>query len=108
MSGGKVGYRNPPLHSRFRPGQSGNPRGRPKGAKRFAALLDAELASQILVSEGGVSRTLSKKEAAVKTIVGRLLKGDIRVLQAILKLCEQDEQSTEKLITHESALRELE
>jgi Family of unknown function (DUF5681) len=108
MSSNDVGYKKPPKHSRFRPGQSGNPRGRPKGAKSFAALLVAELASLVLVSEGGVSRTLSKKEAAVKTIVGRLLKGDTRVLPAILKLSEQDEQTTEKLITHENALRELE
>jgi hypothetical protein len=26
-----VGYRKPPVHSRFKKGQSGNPRGRPKG-----------------------------------------------------------------------------
>jgi hypothetical protein len=29
----RVGYGRPPMMTRFRPGQSGNPRGRPKGAQ---------------------------------------------------------------------------
>ena len=34
MSGkSKVGYKNPPLHTRFAKGRSGNPRGRPRGVK---------------------------------------------------------------------------
>ena len=35
----KVGYKKPPLHSRFKKGQSGNPRGRPRGAKNFSSVL---------------------------------------------------------------------
>ena len=31
----KVGYRNPPQHTRFKPGQSGNPRGRPRGQRNL-------------------------------------------------------------------------
>jgi hypothetical protein len=30
----RVGYRRPPRHSRFQPGQSGNPRGPPRGSSR--------------------------------------------------------------------------
>ena len=30
-SSSETGYGNPPIHSQFKPGQSGNPRGRPKG-----------------------------------------------------------------------------
>jgi len=29
----EVGYGRPPVHARFRPGQSGNPKGRPKGSR---------------------------------------------------------------------------
>lgn len=35
----KIGYMNPPKHSRFRPGQSGNPRGRKKGSINTLPLL---------------------------------------------------------------------
>jgi hypothetical protein len=33
----KVGYKRPPRHTRFQPGVSGNPRGRQKGVRDFAA-----------------------------------------------------------------------
>ena len=34
-----AGYRKPPLHSRFAPGQSGNPRGRPKGSRNVDTIV---------------------------------------------------------------------
>jgi len=39
----EVGYRKPPAKTRFKPGVSGNPHGRPKGASNFSTILDQEL-----------------------------------------------------------------
>lgn len=36
---GRVGKNSPPLHSRFKPGQSGNPGGKPKGTVSVTAAL---------------------------------------------------------------------
>ena len=38
----EVGYKKPPIHTRFKPGVSGNPKGRPKGTKNLATDLAEE------------------------------------------------------------------
>ena len=40
----EVGYGKPPLHSRFKKGQSGNPKGFPKGGEKLAYALRRLLA----------------------------------------------------------------
>ena len=74
----EVGYRKPPNHTRFKPGQSGNPRGRPKGTNNLKTDLMEELGEKIVIREGDQSRRISKQRAVVKTLVTRTLKGDAR------------------------------
>jgi hypothetical protein len=74
----EVGYRKPPKRTRFQPGQSGNPRGRPKGTKNLKTDLMDELGEKIVIREGDRSRRVSKQRAVVKTLVARTLKGDAR------------------------------
>lgn len=83
MSDG-IGYKKPPVHSRFRHGQSGNPKGRPKGAKGFAAELERELASKMPITENGRRRLVSKRIAMIKTTVAKALKGDLRAVATVL------------------------
>ena len=42
-----VGYKRPPKHTQFKPGQSGNPRGRGKNTRNFKTDLVEELREQI-------------------------------------------------------------
>ncbi len=77
-SGYEVGYRKPPKHTRFKPGQSGNPRGRPKGTNNLKTDLMEELRENIVIREGDQSHKVSKQRAFVKTLVARTLKGDAR------------------------------
>ena len=51
----QVGYGRPPLHTRFKPGQSGNPKGRPKGAKNEDTILREIMNRPIDIREGGGS-----------------------------------------------------
>ncbi|MDU8912500.1 DUF5681 domain-containing protein [Aestuariicoccus sp. MJ-SS9] len=80
-----VGYGNPPKHSRFKPGQSGNPGGRPKGSKSFKSVLQDELDREVSLSEQGVVSKVTKMEALAKRLVGDALSGDPRALAELLR-----------------------
>lgn len=82
----KVGYGKPPKHTRFKPGVSGNPRGRQKGTKNLKTDLMEELGEKILVREGGQAQKVSKQRAVVKTLVARTLKGDARAANLLLSV----------------------
>ncbi|RMG56676.1 MAG: hypothetical protein D6717_06190 [Gammaproteobacteria bacterium] len=85
----EVGYRKPPRHTRFRKGQSGNPKGRPKGARGLTASLKRELETKITIREGGREMHLTKGEAAAKRLTNEALTGDMKALLALLKLDPQ-------------------
>lgn len=46
----EIGYKKPPRHTRFRKGQSGNPKGRPKGTQNLKTDLAEELSEPHLES----------------------------------------------------------
>jgi Family of unknown function (DUF5681) len=83
------GYREPPKDAQFKPGQSGNPAGRPRKTSTFEGDVEAELRSPITVLEAGERRRMTKRQAIVKQHVNRALKGDIRSTQLLLKLWER-------------------
>lgn len=85
----KGGYGKPPKHSRYKPGQSGNPRGRPKKTKDVTALIQAELDKTIPVKEAGRSRRITKREAIITQLVNRAIQGETRPLQLVLAHLEK-------------------
>lgn len=82
----KVGYKRPPVHSRFKPGQSGNPKGRPKGTANLRTDLREELSEKIRVREGERDLKVSKQRAMLKALVAKALKGDARAANVVLGL----------------------
>jgi hypothetical protein len=79
-----VGYGRLPERHRFRKRQSGNLRGRPKGAKGVRASLQRELESLITVREGGREMRMPKADAIAKRLVEKALKGDAQALRLLL------------------------
>jgi hypothetical protein len=84
----EVGYGRPPREHRFQPGRSGNPRGRPKGARNLASVVAATLGERIVVTENGRRKRITKLEAAVKQLVNRAAAGDARPMQLLLALVQ--------------------
>ncbi len=80
----EVGYGKPPQHTRWKTGQSGNPKGRPKKIKEFEKLLDIELSKEVSISENGKQVRLPKRELIIKTLVHDALKGDKRALKILM------------------------
>jgi hypothetical protein len=82
----KVGYRRPPAHTRFRPGQTGNPKGRLKGTANLRTDLREELSEHIRVREGERDLRVSKQRAMLKALVAKALRGDARAASVVLGL----------------------
>ena len=82
-----VGYGRPPKSTQFKPGQSGNPSGRPRGARNFRTELLEELAEPITVKDSGRDVTVSKQRACIKTIVAAAIGGNARACEALLGIC---------------------
>jgi hypothetical protein len=82
----KVGRGRPPESSRWKPGQSGNPKGRPKGAKGFPTIFDEVLKQTFEVQEKGRTRRITAREAMVRRVVSDALKGSIKALAFVFAM----------------------
>jgi hypothetical protein len=87
---GEIGDRRPPLATRFRPGRSGNPRGRPKTASRLRALVTKELNEEVEATENGQPVRITKLEATVKQFVNLAARGDRHAAQLVFSLVADD------------------
>jgi hypothetical protein len=85
----RVGRNRPPKESRFPKGKSGNPKGRPKGSRNLANVLDKELKKSVMLTENGVRRKVDKATAIVKRQLHEALEGDQRSFNSLLKIMDQ-------------------
>ena len=74
----KVGYKHPPLHTRFKPGQSGNPNGRPKGRLNLSTEVMGIISKKVKVRDGDTDRQMSLLAANVLAHGIKGAKGDVR------------------------------
>ena len=88
----KVGYKRPPLHTRFRKGQSGNLRGRPRGSKNFSTLLAEALNEPVVVTEDGRRRRISKRELGLKQLANKFAMAEAQATKILLGLMLERER----------------
>ena len=84
-----VGYKKPPKEHRFKKGRSGNPNGRPKGARSLPEEVRRALRKTITVTEDGKRRKITVVEAALRRLVEQAVaKGEMRAITHILTLAD--------------------
>ena len=74
----KVGDRRPPKHSQFKPGVSGNPKGRPKGSVNLRTRIARQLRQTVPVTRHGRHVKMPKAELIAHQIVDAAAKGNLK------------------------------
>jgi hypothetical protein len=102
----KIGYRRPPKATQFAPGKSGNPKGRPKGAKNLATIFNDALNQKFDIQERGKTRKITARELIVRRVVHEAVKGNIKATALVLAKepeIARNAESVEKITRHMTA-----
>src|SRR6516165_10143992 len=84
-----VGYGRPPVQTRFKPGRSGNPKGRPRNSRNLRNIIQDALTTRIVLRQGQGKRSISKLEGIVLRQIEGALKGNEKAALATLKMAAQ-------------------
>jgi hypothetical protein len=91
-----VGYCKPPKRTQFIKGQSGNPKGRPKGSLNLSTVFQRVARQRVKVTGSQGSRSMTKLEAAATQLSNQAASGDQRAIREFLylhRLCEEPTQA---------------
>ena len=81
-----VGPGRPPRHTRFKPGQSGNPNGRPKGSKNFATILQQQLRKKVTITVDGKPKRVTVQEVIARRLANDSMKGTTKAMELLIRL----------------------
>ena len=84
----ETGYGKPPVNTRFKKGQSGNPKGRPKGSRSFTSSAYRVLQERVVINEGGRRKTVTKLVAALKQVANKAASGDANTLRLLITIVQ--------------------
>jgi hypothetical protein len=92
----EVGYGKPPKANQFKPGQSGNPKGRKKGSLNVATMMQKLMTELVTVVEKGQERTMPMIEVVLRRVVNKAATGDLKAIPLVLAMVEQGLDDTEE------------
>lgn len=81
-----MGYGKPPKGHRFKPGQSGNPSGKPRKILDLSDRFERELKRKRVIVEDGQRLCVSTMEVLVKRMIDLALKGNMKAMNQMLAL----------------------
>ena len=80
----RVGRGNPPKHTQFVKGQTGNPHGRPRGSKNVRTIIMAAARDQVTATIDGKPRKISKLQATAMQLATKAASGDQKAVGQML------------------------
>lgn len=100
-----IGYGRPPRHSRFKPGQSGNPRGRPRRKRAVEEIVDDVLQEKMWITLRGQRKRVPAERAIFYRMLEQALKGDIKAARLLFGIkgsrSDQDASSAAPFLSDE-------
>ena len=88
----EIGYCRPPKNSRFKPGRSGNLKGRPRGSLNLATVLQRALREKVVITSNGRRKLITKLEAAIMQLVDKAGSGDSHSIRHLCQLVASAEE----------------
>ena len=85
-----VGYGRPPKATQFKPGQSGNPKGRKRKPKSVPAQTQDIMQKKINITEGGRTKRLTFQEVILLRIANNAAKGDLKAASLVFSLINSE------------------
>lgn len=89
-----VGYKRPPVETQFKPGQSGNPAGRPRGSRNMKTAVRQVINTEVTVTVGGKRRQMTLLDALVYRLFNTAVTGDMKAVPhalALARLYDEDD-----------------
>ena len=81
----EIGFRKPPVKTRFQPGVSGNRSGRPKREPSdLAKCVTNVLNAPMEFVEGGRKKVATREEVKLRLLIAKAVKGDVKSAEDIL------------------------
>jgi len=102
----EVGFGKPPKATQFREGQSGNPKGRPKGKPNLVTVINRTLQAKVIINENGRRREVTKYEAGMIQLSNKAASGDLPALKMVIMLARLAEEGLQQEISSKAGLGE--
>ena len=96
----EVGYGKPPKATQFKPGQSGNRKGRPKGARSVMTCFEELAVKKFITQENGQQKKLIPVEISLLKLLSKVAKEDVRAIGLFLEYAERFDQI--KAVQHQA------
>jgi hypothetical protein len=100
MSDYQIGKGKPPKHTRYRPGQSGNPSGRRKGSQNLKTALRKILMMPVRIKQTGRVKKVSTQQAVLLALRNNALKNDRWAVQHLLELADRHNNEAPETLSH--------